>query len=68
MIFSSRKVIAMPSWMSSRPNSGVPVPVMSFTASVTMSEPMVPGSAPMTPPAAQLGTSPGAGASGCRSR
>mmetsp|Transcript_7170 Transcript_7170/g.24385 ORF Transcript_7170/g.24385 Transcript_7170/m.24385 type:complete len:203 (+) Transcript_7170:102-710(+) len=41
---------------------------MIFSASVAWMQPSTPGSTPSTPPSAQLGTAPAAGASGRRSR
>ena len=56
------------SQIDSLPSSVTPVPMISFMASMARVEPSIPGSAPSTPASAQLGTEPGCGGTGCRSR
>ena len=51
-----------------RPSSGDPTPQISFTASAAIIEPTWPVRAPRTPASPQLGTVPGRGGVGNRSR
>ena len=53
---------------SSRPLIGLPIPSISFSASVACSIPINPGRTPSTPPSAQLGTLPTGGGFGYRQR
>ena len=63
-IVTVRLVDSSRSINTSRPSSGRPAPVMSLTASMAIIDPTVPGSAPITPASAQLGTEPGGGGDG----
>src|SRR5690625_2361080 len=64
----SRQLAARVSSTSTRPNSGSPIPAISFIASFAMIAPTCPHSAPSTPPSAQEGTEPSGGWWGNRSR
>src|SRR4051794_41769865 len=66
--FSSVVVAASASYISRRPMSGSPAPMMSLTTSVAWSRPIVPGSTPRTPFAPQDGASSAGGGGGERER
>ena len=55
-------------WIETASRRGVPMPASTLIVSIAIAEPMLPHRAPMTPAVAQLGTDPGAGISGWRSR
>ena len=57
-------VVPSASYSSSRPISGSPEPVTSFTTSIACSTPMIPGSAPSTPLAPHDGASSAGGGVG----
>ena len=67
-ILYSRKLMSIASNRSNRPMSGLPLPMMSLTASLAWMLPMMPQMTPSTPPSAQLGTRPGGGGSGYQQR
>jgi hypothetical protein len=58
---SSVVVAASASYISRRPMSGSPAPMMSLTTSVACSRPIVPGSTPSTPLAPHDGASSAGG-------
>ena len=64
----SRQLPPKASYRATRPSRERPTPVISYTASVTISEPTAAQSMPNTPPSPQDGTDPAGGASGYRSR
>ena len=66
--FSTLVIKLAASKRNNRPLNGSPIPVRTFITSFACKLPTIPGSTPKTPPSAQLGTIPGGGGLGNKSR